>query len=195
MNRADVIQHLINKKGFNSYLEIGYRIGTTFNKIKCAVKDSVDPNGKGNYTMKSDEFFSRLNPKKKYDIIFIDGLHIEEQVDRDIKNSLNHLSPNGIIVMHDCNPRSWEHQAVPRIQKAWNGTVWKSFVKLRCTEPNLFMCVVDTDHGCGIIKKGKQEVYNKFPLRRCLIYNFFKNHKKELLNLISIEEFKRSEFK
>lgn len=191
MNRADIIQYLIDKKGFKSYLEIGYRTGTTFNKIKCKIKDSIDPNSKAKYNMTSDDFFSKINPNKKYDIIFIDGLHIEDQVDRDIQNSLKHLSPSGIIVMHDCNPPTRKHQAVPRLQKVWNGTVWKSFVKLRCTESNLFMCVINADWGCGIIKRGKQGVYNKVSLNECLKYEYFNKHKKELLNLISIEEFKK----
>ena len=30
-----------------------------------------------------------LNPKIKFDVIFIDGLHLAEQVERDIENSLD----------------------------------------------------------------------------------------------------------
>jgi hypothetical protein len=31
-----------------------------------------------------------------------------DQVSKDIENSLNHLHHNGFIVMHDCNPVSYE---------------------------------------------------------------------------------------
>ncbi len=189
MKRTEIIQYLINKKGYESYLEIGVGSGNNFNKIKCKRKDGVDPNGRGNYIMTSDLFFKMT--KKKWDIIFIDGLHIEDQVDRDIQNSLDHLSDGGTIVIHDCNPKTHRHQEVPRIQKAWNGTVWKSFVKLRCSRPDLFMCVVNTDHGCGIIRKGSQQIYDKASIKRCLKYNFLKLNRKELLNLITIGEFKR----
>jgi predicted O-methyltransferase YrrM len=50
----------------------------------------------------SDAFFERS--MVKFDVIFIDGLHEEHQVDRDIVNSLQHLNPGGIIVLHDCLP-------------------------------------------------------------------------------------------
>ena len=191
MKRNEIIQRLINKNVYKSYLEIGIGSGRNFSSIKCKVKDGVDPRGGGNYLMTSDLFFKIIKRNKKWDIIFIDGLHIEDQVDRDIQNSLKHLSDDGIIVMHDCNPSTHRLQVVPRQQRAWNGTVWKSFVKLRCNRNDLFMCVVDTDHGCGIIKKGKQIVYNKASLKRCLKYNFFKMNRKELLNLITVNEFKK----
>jgi hypothetical protein len=42
--------------------------------------------------MTSDEFFE-IN-KSTYDIIFIDGLHIDEQVERDIINGLKILNLN-----------------------------------------------------------------------------------------------------
>jgi len=191
MNRTEIIQYLIDKKGFESYLEIGIGTGKNFKEIKCDVKEGVDPRKGSTYHMSSDKFFSTIKSDRKYDIIFIDGLHLEDQVDKDIQNSLNHLSKNGIIVMHDCNPSTHRLQAIPRQQRAWNGTVWKSFIKLRCSRPDLFMCVVDADHGCGIIKRGKQELYNKFPLKRCLRYNLFKVNRKEMLNLITVSEFKK----
>jgi len=190
MKRNEIIQYLIDKYNYKTYLEIGVGGGKNFNIIKCEAKDGVDPNGNGNFIMKSDLFFKMTKSNKKWDIIFIDGLHIMDQVDRDIENSLDHLGEGGTIVMHDCNPKTHKHQQVPRIQKAWNGTVWKSFVKLRCIRSDLFMCVVDTDHGCGIIRFGRQKTYTE-SLKRCLKYNYFKINKKELLNLISIGEFKR----
>jgi hypothetical protein len=189
MKRWDVVQYLIDKNNFKSYLEIGVRRCETFNKVECDIKIGVDPNGRGTHKMKSDEFFLQNN--NVYDIIFIDGLHIDEQVTKDIKNSLSCLSKGGAIVMHDCNPLSVLHQQVPRVQKVWNGTVWKSFVRLRCTNPNLEMYVVDTDWGCGVIERGEQELYKEASLKRCLKWNYFKINRKELLNLITVYEFKR----
>ena len=57
----------------------------------------IDPVEGGTHKMTSDEFF--YNNNDKFDIIFIDGLHQYEQVIKDVKNSLNCLTKNGII---DC---------------------------------------------------------------------------------------------
>lgn len=189
MKRWNLLNTIIEKNGYTEYLEIGIRPKGNISRIKCENIDGVDPNKPAKYHMTSDEFFEQIPNTKKYDIIFIDGLHIYEQVIRDIHNSLNYLRENGTIVMHDCNPKTRKHQAVPRESKAWNGTVWKAFVELRCTNKNLTMCVVDMDHGCGIIRRGSQDVYEKAPLKKCLTWEYFKNHKRELLNLISIDEF------
>lgn len=63
--------------------------------------------------MNSDNFFKKY-PTKKYDIIFIDGLHESEQVSKDIHNSVNALNERGVIIIHDYNPETKEAQIVPR---------------------------------------------------------------------------------
>jgi|GEM_PF-4350874 hypothetical protein len=35
----------------------------------------------------------------------------------------------------------------------WNGTTWCGFVNLRATRPDLEMCVIDIDWGCGIVRQ------------------------------------------
>ncbi len=42
------------------------------------------------------------------------------------------LSPHGVIMMHDCNPRGYEMQLVPRGEtESWTGDVWRAAVALR----------------------------------------------------------------
>ena len=108
--------------------------------------------------MTSDEFF-KIRPKKMYDIIFIDGLHLCYQTLKDINNSLDHLFFNGIIVLHDCNPLKEKYQIENFVlaKGKWNGTVWKAFAILRMNRKDLNMYVVDVDNGCGIIEKGYQK--------------------------------------
>ena len=60
------------------------------------------------------------NNDKKFDIIFIDGLHHYEQVIVDINNALSVLNDNGHILVHDCLPRTIAHQAIPRYRGSWN---------------------------------------------------------------------------
>ena len=98
----------------------------------------------------SPEFFNKN--KDFFDIIFIDGLHLEYQVDKDIEGSLKFLSKDGFIILHDCNPptefQQRENYEVDGKFPPWNGTVWKSFAKLRMTNSNLMMCCVPSTNTC-----------------------------------------------
>ena len=184
--RTHIINFLINKNSYASYLEIGVFKGQNFNKIKCKRKVGVDPEGVATFKGTSDEFFA-VN-KDFFDIIFIDGLHLEEQVDRDINNSLNNLSSGGTIVLHDCLPMSEEHQRdVYGSSGLWAGTVWKSIAKKRMNDPYLEIKVVDTDYGCGIIRKSK-DIHKLYP-KTNINYSLYDKYKKDLLNIITVKEF------
>lgn len=198
MQRKEIIQKLINETNAKSYVEIGLGDGKLFQEIECQKKYGIDPQyedyvfNKGTqcdieptHKMTSDEFFKQN--EEKFDIIFIDGMHDQHYVERDINNSLKVLNDKGFIVCHDINPTSKKMQKVPRRQNEWTGNCWKAWVKIRSRNPNINMCVVDTDYGCGIIKKGKQELLDLEGLK-ITWYNFKRNRKK-WLNLISVEEF------
>ena len=91
MRRWDIIQGLINKNKYKRYLEIGiWDITVNFEKISCPFKVCVDPNPQlGDVTFRgtSDAYFKQLHPEFKYDMVFVDGLHIHEQTTKDIYNS------------------------------------------------------------------------------------------------------------
>jgi len=183
--RYELINFLISKYGYKSYLEIGIDNGVNFAEIKIDKKDGVDPAGKCNYIMTSDDFFKNISAEQTYDIVFIDGLHLKEQVLKDVYNSLNHLSDNGTIVMHDCNPIE-KYRASPEIHDGkWNGTVWEAFVELRMTRSDISMIVLDMDFGCGIIRKGNQ----KLIPTQILSYSLLEKNRKLFLNLTSVKEF------
>lgn len=189
MKRYDIINMLIKKHNYKSYLEIGVQNkDNCFNRIDCDFKTCVDPdsNAHADFVTTSDHFFEVHNDNK-FDIIFLDGLHHAEQVYKDIINSLACLNENGIIVCHDMNPTTELMQLVPRQSKIWTGDCWRAFVKLRVERDDLRMHVVDTDYGIGLIKKGKQIMLTKDCLDYS--YNLFDKYRKDLLNLISVNEF------
>ena len=186
MQRYDIINMLIYYTGAKKYLEIGYATGTTFKKVVCKSKVSVDPNStEATHQTTSDKFFA--NNKEKFDIIFIDGLHHAEQVYKDIINALSCLNNNGVIVCHDLLPPSEEYQIVPPIQNLWTGDCWKAWVKIRSEKSDLFMYTVDTDFGCGIISRGNQTPID-LKDNEVEWHNFVKN-KKEWMNIISVQQF------
>lgn len=191
--RHEIINHFINLYKYQNYLEIGVHNGTCIRLVNADHKDGVDPGietqlpPEVNYPITSDKFFELLSGHDiKYDIIFIDGLHHSDQVYKDIKNSLNHITNNGTIICHDMNP-IWEiTQRRERVVGAWNGDCWKAWVKLRNEMPNLSMEVVDTDNGVGIIRMGMQKCID---IPKELNFEYLDNNRKDILNLISIEEF------
>lgn len=191
-SRTSIINHLVSKYNYKNYLEIGVRDGRNYEKIKIKNKVGVDPNPTKKiinlHQISSDEFFK--TNKQFFDIIFIDGLHLEDQVDRDIQGSLKFLSNKGVIIMHDCNPPTEFHQRekyeVDGKFPTWNGTVWKSFAKLRMNDFSLDICCVNCDWGLGIIRKGKSI---PFKSNNNLDFEFLNKNRYELLNLISVDDF------
>lgn len=206
MQRWDIINHLIKKNGYKSYLEIGYYKGWSFDRVECYEKTAVDPNpsktpeqeswitGSANYEgmtciikLTSDRFFE--TGSGIYDIIFIDGLHESSQVDKDIQNALKHLNPGGTIVMHDCSPSSHQMTTTGTVNGEWTGDVYKSAIKSLQAFGNDEFCVVDTDYGVGILTpKGPKwnyeaSIYDDYDWKN------FNLNRKVLLNLISPEEF------
>jgi hypothetical protein len=202
--RFDLINSIISKKGFKNYLEIGVSDPREcFDNVVCENKMGVDPGleypkNPVRYQMTSDDFFHKLesnqldlDPGFRWDVIFIDGLHISTQVLRDVENSLYHLNPNGYILLHDCNPESYfmqrEDYYIDGQQQPWNGTVWKVIYNLRATRNDLQIVTVNTDWGVGVIKRGKStpiEFDNPF-----YEYNAMANSRKRSLGLIEVHEF------
>jgi hypothetical protein len=194
MTRTEIINGLIEKNNYKSYLEIGVNTpeqpGYNWVGVKIPIKHGVDPNVDTTYKMTSDEFFDNYI-SQKYDIIFVDGLHLHEQVYRDIVNSLNNLNENGVIVVHDCNPITEITQRRERASDAWHGDVWKAIVQLRIENPNIEINTVNTDEGCGIIKKGKQKLLSVSENENYYDYGFLEKNRETAINLISIETFKK----
>jgi tetratricopeptide (TPR) repeat protein len=186
MDRTTLINHIARKIRAKSYLEIGVWNGANFQQISCRNKIGVDPDPESPATLKitSDDFFEQN--KETFDIIFIDGLHHADQVEKDIINSLKVLNEGGFIVCHDMNPQKKEHQVVPFNGGVWNGDCWRAFVKLRQERSDLVMFTVDTDHGCSVIKKGHQEL---LKIEEEITYENFDKNRKKWLNLISVTEF------
>lgn len=207
--RTEVINFLLSQyKGETSYLEIGVRNpADNYNHINATTKYSVDPGVEYkertiDFKMTSDSFFDKLNNKEiltkdiKFDVIFIDGLHLAEQVDLDIKNSLAYIKDDGFIVLHDCNPPTeWHAREDYQYKNSpasgyWNGTTWKAFLKCRFNS-GLYSCCIDTDWGVGILSKkhplGKS-IDNTNPFYE---YKVFDKNRKQSLNLISFDELKK----
>jgi hypothetical protein len=186
MTRTQLLQNLIQIFGYKSYLEIGCANDWNFNQITAPLKVGVEPHPHhgGTVKMTSDEFFATNT--QKFDLIFIDGLHISDQVDKDIQNSLKYLNDNGTIVMHDCNPAGEENQRQYVVVSDWNGDCWKSFVKARSFD-NVDAAVGDFDHGCGVLRVRPNSKQIKVD-ESLFTWDNFAVNRQEWLRLMSFQD-------
>ena len=168
-NRISFIQKSISKFKYNSckYLEIGTFHNETFNTIPLPIKNKfgVDPVSGGNIRLTSDIFFKKN--KKKFDVIFIDGLHTYEQCQRDCINSMNVLKNNGIILFHDFLPNNIMQEEIN-----FSGDVWKIAVELSNSK-NVEFKIANIDCGVGILKLKKNWEYLKIPKLSKLTFKDF----------------------
>ncbi len=207
-SRTEIINYLLSlKQGKSTYLEIGVRNPNhNFNLIQADTKYSVDPGlefkeNPVDFVMTSDVFFEQLRKGAilsntlKFDVIFIDGLHLAEQVNRDIVNALDFIHERGFIVLHDCNPPSewharetFDYMYTPA-EGWWNGTTWKAFLKWRF-DATVHSCCIDSDWGVGILSK-TQPIGNCIsPVNPFFEFGVFDANRKAHLNLVDLETLK-----
>lgn len=171
--RASFINRIIEEKKYRSYLEIGCANCETFNAIVCEHKIPVDP--KLNFT--SDEFF-KYNCGR-FDIVFVDGLHLAEQAERDILNSLDILNDGGTIVVHDTNPLKEEWTLEKKISDVWTGDVWKAIYHLRKRDDLTFSTYMD-HFGLTVIRRGSSVPINLSS--KYMNFSFFEKNREIILN-------------
>jgi hypothetical protein len=208
-SRTEVLNFLLSQ--FNretSYLEIGVRNPADNHiHINANIKYSVDPGVKAidnpaHFGIPSDEFFAKLRNREilsnnlKFDVVFVDGLHLADQVDRDIINSLEFIKEDGFIVLHDCNPPSiWHaredyHYWDTPAEEAWNGSTWKAFLKWR-GNASVQSCCIDSDWGVGVLSKKYSIGKSIDPVNPFYEYNDLDKNRQVYLNLVEYYDFKR----
>lgn len=207
--RTEVINHVLSlAEGETTYLEIGVRNpDDNFNHINADKKYSVDPGvefeaNPVDFKTTSDDFFDKLSNSEvlsaeiRFDVIFIDGLHLADQVNRDIINALKYIKDEGFIILHDCNPPTEWHARMEYdyhlspAGRFWNGTTWKAFLKWRFN-PHLHSCCIDSDWGVGVLSKNIQIGQSIKPTNQFFEFNELDKNRTELLNLLPFEEFKK----
>jgi hypothetical protein len=225
MKKYDIINLLGKKFNFKSYLEIStLTTGYVYDKIdsnifteKCGIyyipdteEDTdtlrhrtdidLEPNKYEYHHNKSG------NKKIKYDIIFIDPWPTYTQTYRDLENALKLVSPNGIIVVHDCCPHdksligsfkreSW-CQSIYDCNLAFIeccGQTYEAFINFRYNYKELEIFCIDVDFGCGIISSNRDFSvpcsYDEYDISKIKDWKYFYENKKKLLNLIEPEKF------
>lgn len=124
----EIINGVIKRNNYTSYLEIGSGNGETGKLVEIDYKVGVDilpmdANSESCYNefheTNSDSFF--LSNRKKFDIIFIDGCNSYIQTMKDFLYSWATVSSNGCIVFNNCFPR-----CVQETEIGYHGEVYKA---------------------------------------------------------------------
>ena len=191
-NRTSFITKCLTRFNFDNakYLEIGVCANDVFNAIplKISNKIGVDPQRGGTHRMTSDSFFE--NNKEMFDVIFIDGLHLYGQCQKDCINSLKFLKDDGFIIFHDFLPRNAYEENVPPKQKEWSGDIWKVAVEIN-NSLNKDFIIVNIDRGVGILKPQKDFKYKFMSnLKNMDFDDFYKSYYSELPIVNCNEAFK-----
>lgn len=186
MQRHEVIQSILDLFPAPSYLEIGVDQGATFHLVRAARKVAVDvrfafdwqgaardpANRSCRYVeTSSDEFFEARRDDKRYDVVFIDGLHSYEQVLRDLLNSWSVLAPGGVIVVDDILPSTYA-ASLPSLDRSrefwtatnnpdgsWMGDVYKLGFFVESFLPALSYATVAENHGQMILWCHPRQAY------------------------------------
>ena len=210
LKKYDIVNNLIKKYNCKNYLEISTpTTGACYDKINenngCEITKEllfyyIDSNLSSlrddlkNYNCVNFDIGVLQLKRKEYDFIFVDPFHTFEQSKIDIEIAYNLLSDNGIIVVHDCFPKSINIISDNYREGSWCGVTYKAFIDFNINHNMTQTYVVDCDYGCGIILKNiKRGIPYKIPdnmtLNDVSEFNYFINNAKELLNVISCEEF------
>jgi hypothetical protein len=150
-DRKAVVNLLMAETPDGSYLEIGCAGNDLFDAVMAERKVGVDPVRGGTHRLTSDAFFAGYDGEP-FDVVFIDGLHLYDQVRRDLDGALGVLKPGGWIALHDMLPRDWFEEHVPQIRtRGWTGDGWKvAFELLASTEVEFRLVAID--HGVVVVR-------------------------------------------
>jgi hypothetical protein len=214
-NKADLVNHLGELHGHRNYLEIctavsGYRFSEIDRDI-FAVRHRLGYRGSALHSdgsaydfsteaLDSSECVSEIRARGlQYDVILVDSWHEYETSFRDLNDAVSLLSGNGTVVVHDCLPKREDLVQMPFKGGEWSGVTYRAFLDF-AIQRALDYRVVDTDFGCGIIRKGIP-AGTLPPERRAMLeawaaigddhaaaYRFLQRHL-ELWNVISVPDF------
>jgi hypothetical protein len=183
--KLQLINMLIKKYGYSSYVEIGSRKRKTLKGVRVKEKCGVDPAWPSDYKMTSDKFFKQN--QRMFDIILVEGCREGKQPYKDILNSLKILTPNGTIIVRGANqPKEWFYNKKLKIPR-YKERVWQAVSQIHVDHEDLILITAEDECGLTVIKRGRGKRY-KYDGK--LSKEYFLKHRKELINLVTWKQLK-----
>lgn len=160
MRYVEILRYLHETHRFRRYLEIGVATGASLGLSKASVVYGVDPDFnlrfplEGNFVLRrttSDRFFAEY-AGEKFDFVFIDGLHVAEQVAKDVFNACRVLVPGGLIALHDTVPINRLVAARTQYTTVWTGDVFRALLPFVDEFPASVLTLLAPPAGLSLIK-------------------------------------------
>jgi len=168
LSKMEIINRLAARHGFTRYLELCssktgnfYRfldrraLPTAHRLMYFCPADfndglAVDFRTEG---MNIRECLSEISGRAlRYDIILVDPFHDYASSYRDLAAAFDLLDKGGMLVVHDCRPPNIAVAGPEYIEGEWCGVTYKAYLDFVFAR-RLDYRTVDTDYGCGIIRK------------------------------------------
>lgn len=236
LTKNEIIARLAVLNGYRNYLEICTATTGLFHdevqrtkfqlcrRLMYRCPDGYDDGMRIDYRSPDLDIASCLaeirRERWRYDIILVDPWHEYDTSLRDLSEAFALIPEGGTLLVHDCLPPTedstnphgiWDPKA-----GGWAGVTHQAYVDFVLGRTDLTYYTVDTDWGCGIIRKlgGDREPGDRapsspeIPLRahpdqrdlvitvwksigrdHRLTYRFMREHGPTLLNLITADEF------
>jgi hypothetical protein len=230
-NKARIINHLAEVRGYRHYLELctattGYHYAeidrskfATCIRLMYQCPENYDDGMAIDYRstgLDIAECPTRMREDgRRVDLALIDPFHEYEPSWRDLAEGFRLISEGGALVVHDCLPTRAETATPKFIPGEWCGVTYQAYIDFVGHRDDLDFYTVDTDYGCGIIRKQakpphaaiagaapsidklsagtkRTQILANWQTKRddpWAAFSFFEAHKQALLNLISIDEF------
>ncbi len=141
---------------------------------------------------------------ESFDLVFVDPYHTYTSSFQAIMAGLQLTKTNGTLLVHDCNPPN-PFYAEPEFHLGnWCGVTYAAYLDIALGKEGIGHFTVDTDFGCGIIRKGPQLVrqFGTIPDASLALewqaldlsqkYPFFDTYRQQLLNLVTADKFLRT---
>jgi hypothetical protein len=138
-----------------------------------------------------------------FDVALIDSWHEFGTSWRDLVEGFRLIRAGGSLVVHDGLPPSAEIAVPQYVPGEWCGVSYRAYVDFISERNDLAVYTVDTDYGCGVIRKLAEpsqanatgaglELLCDWRSKRddpMAAFAFFQAHKRVLVNLITTDEF------
>lgn len=208
VRKVDIINQLIQNFRLTDYFEYNkYLAELAIQEVTCERKqiayipenkfgdlqakelteraDYLYASNRPDHVLDLDRVMKRFRPAS-FDIIFFDPMHTRPQVDLALQRLPLLLKPDGLMVIHDCNPHDAKLTAKFRNPGSWCGQTYQAFANFHENNPYQSM-TIDTDLGVGVILNRGLRL--NYPLTTGPDYEQFAERREAFIGLIDVETF------